>query len=156
MLAYKSPLPDSIESVRHSQQVRVYKFLVSNLSRCGDQRQHGIGHDSDYPHAKPHPGDTFAAVQDDSSTTFSTAGARGQDSSSETMVIQRSETDLDFLFDLPDLPALEPSNAELLDRNTALPMPQSFQLDHYDEHQIFMDEGATGLYLNNPTLPDHT
>ena len=31
VLAYKSPLPDSKKSVRHSQQVSVYRFLVSEL-----------------------------------------------------------------------------------------------------------------------------
>ncbi len=136
--------------------MRIYEFLVSDLSRCGDQRQHGISHDSNYPHTKSHPGGTFAEVEDDSSTTFSTAGACRQDSSSKATINQSPETDFDFWPDLPDLPALKPTNAELLESNTALPMPQSFQIDDYDDHQSFMEEGATSLYLNNQSQPDYT
>lgn len=129
--------------------------LFLTFVRYGDQRQHGSSHDSNYPHTKYHPGDTFAAVQDDSSTTFSTAGACGQDSSSKGMLIQSLETDSDSWLDLLNLSALEPTNAELLDRNTALPILKSFQLD-YDDHQISIKEGATSFYLNNPAQPDHT
>jgi len=156
VLAYKSPLPGSLEPGRHSQQVRVYEFLVSDLSRCGDQRQHGSSHNSDYPHTKSYPGDTFAAVQDDSSTTLSTVGACGRDSSSKTMVNQSPEMDFDFWSSFLDVPAMEPTNAELLECNTAFPIPQSFHYSHYDDNQIFMKEGATRLYSNNPTQPDHT
>jgi hypothetical protein len=71
------------------------------------------------------------------------------------MLIQSLETDSDSWLDLLDLSALEPTNAELLDRNTALPILKSFQLN-YDDHQISIKEGATSFYLNNPAQPDHT
>jgi len=135
--------------------VYVIKVLVSDFFRCGDQRQHGISHDSGYSHAETYSGDTFAAVQDDLSTTFPITDPRGNGSSSKPLVIPSVETDFDFWLDPPDLPALEPINAELLDHNTINHMPQSFQLD-YDDGQTFIDEGATNLYWNNPIQPDHT
>ncbi|MCJ1408442.1 hypothetical protein MMC19_002517 [Ptychographa xylographoides] len=121
---------------------------ITGRSTYGDQCQHGSSHDSNYPPTKYHPGDTFAAVQDDSSTTFSTAGACGQDSYS-------FETDSDPWLDFPDFSAPEPTDAELLDRNTALPIQKSFQLNHND-HQISIKEGATIFNWNNPAQPDHT
>jgi len=131
--AFKPPLLDSMESVRHSQQVHVYQFCVSNFSRCGDQRQYGLGHDSDYPLTEIHPGGTFAVVPDDSSTTFSTTGARGQDSSPNTTVAQSLEAGIDSWLDLPDLPTLDDG--------------------HY---QTFIEGGTTSLYANNPIQLDDT